>query len=83
MIKVASSYGIQTVDIVDTSAIESGIKQTLNTPGIVFCRVKLSVDYKFMPKVSSQKLPDGQIVSKPLEDMYPFLPENEQLENII
>lgn len=83
MIKIASSYGIQTVDIVDTSVIESGIKQTLNMPGMVFCRVKLSVDYKFMPKVSSQKLPDGQIVSKPLEDMYPFLSENEQLENII
>jgi acetolactate synthase-1/2/3 large subunit len=36
-----------------------------------------------MPKVSSAKLPDGRIVSKPLEDMFPFLSPEELSENMI
>ena len=30
-----------------------------------------------IPRSSSQKLPDGRISSKPLEDLYPFLPREE------
>ena len=35
----------------------------------------LQNDYVFAPKLSSEKLPDGRIVSKPLEDMFRFLIE--------
>lgn len=35
------------------------------------------------PAVSSKKMPDGTFVSQPLENMYPFLPEDEVKENMI
>jgi acetolactate synthase-1/2/3 large subunit len=35
------------------------------------------------PKVQSQKTPEGSMISKPLEDMWPFLDEDELRENMI
>ena len=32
-----------------------------------------------IPNVSAMKLPDGSMISKPLEDMYPFLDREEFL----
>ena len=54
----------------------------LNTAGPVFVEVKLTPGYRFEPKLSSRKLPDGSLVSASLEDMFPFLPEAEMKENI-
>ncbi|HWR58473.1 MAG TPA: hypothetical protein VN328_06265, partial [Thermodesulfovibrionales bacterium] len=52
-------------------------------PGPVVCDVLLLPDYKFSPKLSSERRPDGRIVSKPLEDMYPFLDREEFKRNMI
>jgi acetolactate synthase-1/2/3 large subunit len=35
--------------------------------------IKTSVDEVTAPKVTSEIRPDGSIVSKPMEDMWPFL----------
>jgi acetolactate synthase-1/2/3 large subunit len=35
------------------------------------------------PKLSSEVKPDGRIISKPLEDMYPFLNRDEFEKNMI
>jgi acetolactate synthase-1/2/3 large subunit len=40
-------------------------------------------DQEIIPTVSSQKMEDGSMVSKPLEDMYPFLNRKEFLSNMI
>ena len=37
----------------------------------------------FAPKVIAERLPDGTLVSKPLEDMFPFLDREEFAENMI
>ena len=39
-------------------------------------------DHNFAPKLSSRRLPDGTLVSPSLEDMFPFLPREEMLDNI-
>ena len=57
------------------------IPQVLAENEPVFCDVKLVPAYTFAPKLSSRRLPDGSIVSPSLEDMYPFLPEEEMLNN--
>jgi len=36
-----------------------------------------------IPKVTSVMRPDGKMISKPLEDMFPFLPRKEFYENMI
>jgi acetolactate synthase-1/2/3 large subunit len=35
------------------------------------------------PSLSSMRKPDGSMVSKPLEDLWPFLPRDEFLANMI
>jgi len=36
-----------------------------------------------MPRTMSMQKPDGTMVSKPMEDMYPFLPRDEFLSNML
>ena len=45
--------------------------------GPVICEVFVTMDQQFLPKSSAKRLPDGSLVSPPLEDMSPFLPEEE------
>ncbi|GAG97309.1 unnamed protein product, partial [marine sediment metagenome] len=59
------------------------IKQVLKTPGPIVCEVLLLRNQRFSPRVSSERKPDGRIVSKSLEDMHPFLPREEFYSNMI
>jgi acetolactate synthase-1/2/3 large subunit len=58
------------------------IDKILAQKGPVLCEVILDPEQTFEPKTSSKQLPDGRIVSAPLEDMYPFLERQELLENL-
>ncbi len=40
-------------------------------------------DQEIVPSVASMRRDDGTMVSKPIEDMYPFLPREEFLANMI
>jgi acetolactate synthase-1/2/3 large subunit len=55
----------------------------LNEPGPCLCDVMLDETQGFEPRMSSRKLPDGSIVSPPLEDMFPFLDRDELASNMI
>ena len=50
--------------------------------GPVICEVMVDMDQKFEPKAASKPMPDGSMVSAPLEDLAPFLPE-EELKSIM
>jgi acetolactate synthase-1/2/3 large subunit len=54
-----------------------GLGGLLERNGPTLTAVRLPDDYAFSPKTSSLKRPDGTMVSKPLEDMAPFLPRDE------
>ena len=82
-IKVAQAFDLPTVKIINHDNLAEQIKKILSLEGPVLCEVMLQNDYIFSPKHSSQKLPDGKIVSKPLEDMYPFLDRDEFKENML
>jgi acetolactate synthase-1/2/3 large subunit len=72
-IKLGEAYGFRTFEITDHDQMQIGIETVLDGNDPVFCRVKLPVDHIFSPKLSSRRLPDGRMVSSPLEDMFPFL----------
>ena len=82
-IRVAEAFNLPAMRISNQDNLEDDIKQALSVKGAVVCEVMLQDDYIFAPKHSSQKLPDGQIISKPLEDMFPFLDRDEYSDNII
>ena len=49
--------------------------------GPVLCEVVVSDEQIFSPKLSSKVLPDGKIVSPPIDDMFPFLDRDEYESN--
>lgn len=75
--KIASGFGIKHVMAEKSAYCEAAIKQTLSTPGLVVCEVRLDMKQLFEPRLSSRKLPNGDLISSPLEDMAPFLPRPE------
>lgn len=81
--KIAQAYGLPVAELTDHKDIAGKIRKILATPGPIVCEVKLKTDYKFSPKLSSLKLPDGRMISKPLEDLYPFLDREEFKSNMI
>lgn len=80
-IKIAEAYGLKTTVIEHINDFAQ-IEAILAYKGPIVCEVKLATDYIFAPKSASEKLSDGTIISKPLEDMYPFLEREECLTNI-
>jgi acetolactate synthase-1/2/3 large subunit len=75
--KVAEAYGIPTDAIVDQTNLRAEIRRVLNRPGPIVCDVHVVPDEVRMPRLSSVQLPDGSFVSKPMEDLWPFLDREE------
>lgn len=82
-IKIAEAYGFKAFRIEDQDDLENDLKEVLNYNGPVVCEIMLSPSEKMEPKLSSKVKPDGKIVSKPLEDMFPFIDRDEFKENMI
>jgi acetolactate synthase-1/2/3 large subunit len=80
--KIGEAYGLGTALIDRHNGLREKIDQILAAEGPMLCEVRLC-DYAFSPKLSSEAKPDGRIISKPLEDMYPFLPRDEFYSNMI
>ena len=81
--KVAKAYGIKAMTITGHQGMEAKISKALKFRGPLLCDVILEQDYKFAPRISSEKLNDGRIISKPLEDMAPFLSQAELKANTL
>lgn len=81
--KIAGAYGIQFFKVSDSRALNSTLELVLGFKGPVICEVIVPSDQEVVPAVSSLKKPDGTIVSKPLEDMYPFLDRDVFLNEMI
>ena len=80
--KIAWAYGIPFYRIDNTDTMSATIEKVLAAEGPVVCEVLLDKTQFFAPKLSSKVYPDGHIVSPSLEDMYPFLPEEELKEDM-
>jgi acetolactate synthase-1/2/3 large subunit len=81
--RVGASYGLGTAVIRDQSDLRSDVRRVLNSPGPVVCDVNVLPDEVRGPRLQSFQKPDGSFVSKPLEDLFPFLPREEFLANMI
>ena len=58
------------------------VDEVLAQEGCVFCEIYTDTQQVWEPKSSARRLEDGTIVSPPLEDLAPFLPREELLENM-
>jgi acetolactate synthase-1/2/3 large subunit len=77
MRKIARAYGIATARIGNQRNLAARIRRVLRRPGAVLCEVLLQPDARLLPRVGSRLLPNGQMVSSPLEELSPPLPPAE------
>jgi acetolactate synthase-1/2/3 large subunit len=81
--KVARAYGLKTAIIADQSDLRTAVRRVLRSRGPVVCDVHIIPDEIRAPRVTSIQRPDGSFVSKPLEDLWPFLDRDEFAQNMI
>ncbi len=81
-VKLAEAHGLRAMRIEGEHFAEQ-IAEALQAGGPMVCEVILDRAQGFEPKLSSKKLPDGRMVTAPLEDMAPFLPRDEFKRNLL
>ena len=81
--KIADAYGIPNNRISLNGEIGDKIKEAFETKGPFITEVMIDPEEVTAPKVKSFIGEDGKMVSKPQEDMAPFLDRKEFLENMI
>jgi acetolactate synthase-1/2/3 large subunit len=81
--RVAAAYGIPAVVIEDQRNLRQDVRRVLAMQGPVLVDVRVIADEMRAPRTQSYQKPDGSMASSPLEDMFPFLPREEFLANMI
>ena len=82
-VKIAQAYGLATARIANHIGMEKTIQTVLDHPGPILCEINMCPTQTLYPKLASEIRPDGTMVSKPLEDMFPFLDRKEFMENMV
>jgi acetolactate synthase-1/2/3 large subunit len=83
MERIADAYRIPFARCAAHGEMNLAIALTLTAPGPRICEVMLTPDQPFSPKAASRRLPDGRMVSMPLEDLFPFLDREEFRRNML
>lgn len=81
--KLAKAFNFPYYQAKNVRVMKKVINKVLNLDGPVFCEIFTNTTQVWEPKSSAKRLPDGTIVSPPLEDLAPFLPRDEFLANMI
>jgi len=81
--KVADTFGFAFRRVERHADLPATLGEVLRLPAPVLCEVVLDLGQQFSPKLASRRLPDGSMVSPPLEDMAPFLDRDELAANLL
>lgn len=82
-LEIAKAYGIKGIRIDNVDEVEEKIKEVLEYDGPVICEVMTPEWQLLIPRIASDKLPDGTLISRNYEDMFPYLSQEELKENMI
>jgi acetolactate synthase-1/2/3 large subunit len=80
---LAHAYRVGYERIAAGDDMQAKIASVLKTPGPVVCEVCVIPDEPREPRLSSSRRPDGSMVSRPLEDLFPFLDRDEFRDNML
>lgn len=83
VVKLGEAYKIETAVLSTNKHIRSKIDSVLRSRGPVLCEVTLPEGQEIIPRMVFTVKPDGKWLSKPIEDMYPFLDREQLRENMI
>jgi len=82
--KVASTYQIPYIQILDACELKQKLSEAMNLTWPIIIDVSLAPNEVLTPKVAAIPQPDGSMLSMPLEDMSPLLSiETMQKEMIV
>ncbi len=81
--EVGTAFGLSSTSIKNQANLRTDVRRILAMKGPVVCDVTVVPDEMRAPRLQSYQKPDGSFVSKPLEDLFPFLPREEFLANMI
>ena len=77
MNKIAGAFGIFNIRIYNDKELKEKVRCVLDTDGPALCTVNADITQKILPKQVNYMKADGQMASRPLEDMAPLLTEDE------
>ncbi len=80
--KIAGAFGYRYFSAHSNAEMMEVVDDVLEAKGAVFCEIFTDTAQVWEPKSSTKRLPDGTLVSPPLEDLAPFLPR-EELDEIM
>ena len=80
--KIANAFGIKYLKAHNDEEMKKIVDSAIKENGSIFVEIFTDKEQVWEPKSSAKKLPDGSIISPPLYDMEPFLPEEEIKKNL-
>ena len=80
---VVEAYGLPYTRIDTDRGLVDRVRALLDAPGPIVVEVMTPREEPRAPSLSSMRKPDGSMVSKPLEDLWPFLEREDFLSNMI
>lgn len=80
--KIAEAFGYPYYSAASNAEMKKVVDEVLALDGPVFCEIFTDTTQVWEPKSSTKRLPDGTLVSPPLEDLAPFLPREELEKNM-
>jgi acetolactate synthase-1/2/3 large subunit len=81
--KISAAYGLPYFKLSNNQELEEKLPEIFAVAGPVLIEVMLDPFETLGPKAASKRLPDGTMVSAPLEDMAPFLSREELMSNML
>jgi len=81
--RLSAAFEIPFSRVASNEGLDELLANVLAAPGPQLCEVVLDLDQQFVPKAASRMLPDGRMVSAPLEDLAPFLDRDELRANML
>jgi len=75
--KIAKAFGYPYYSASSNAQMKTVVDTVLALDGPAFCEIFTDTKQVWEPKSSTKRLPDGTLVSPPLEDLAPFLPREE------
>lgn len=81
--KVADTFGIKYIKCENNGAIMNSIEELFGIEGPAIMEISQLIDDPVSPKVMSRTDKNGKMLSPALQDMYPFIPEEEMKELMI
>ena len=81
--KIAKAFNIPYLSAKTNKQMYKAIDKFIDYDSYILCEIFVSTTQNFEPKNASKVLKDGTIYTPPLEDLYPFLSEEELKENTL